>query len=178
MFPTGWSNCPHGTDAMQVLSTMFPGRLISCFGGYHLAHPLAWSCSTRLLPFGFWQKQGRRNKICQYWQLKPASLGVYSRVLEGKATMSQQPFHRDCRCVLNSMEVTKCHIQTVMIQMNSHGHGMYLLLLIPFFHFALKCYVTSKTIRCFWCTMYSNVVTISFRTLKHDPEQNMFQHSS
>jgi len=73
---------------------------------------------------------------------------------------------------------TKCHIQTLLIQVNSHEHGMYLLLLIPFLHFALKCYVISKTIRCFWCTVYSNVVTISFPTLMCDPEQNMLKHGS
>jgi hypothetical protein len=73
---------------------------------------------------------------------------------------------------------TKFHIQTVMMQMNSHGQGIYMLLLKPFFHFALKCYVISKTIRCFWCTVYSSVMTVSFPTLIHDPEQNMFQHSS
>jgi hypothetical protein len=33
--------------------------------------------------------------------------------------------------------------------MNSHGHGIYLPVLIKFFHFALKCYFFSKTIRCF-----------------------------
>jgi hypothetical protein len=49
---------------------------------------------------------------------------------------------------------TKCRIQTIMIQMNSHVHGMYLPVLIKFFHFALKCYLISKTVRGFWCTLY------------------------
>jgi hypothetical protein len=35
---------------------------------------------------------------------------------------------------------TKCHIQTVMTEMNSHGHGMHLIVLVKFFHFALKSY--------------------------------------
>jgi len=39
--------------------------------------------------------------------------------------------------------------------MISHGHGMHPILLIKFFHFALKSYFNSKTMRCFWCTKYS-----------------------
>lgn len=50
---------------------------------------------------------------------------------------------------------TKCNIQKVMIQINSHGHAMYLLVLIKFFHLALKCYFISKTVRCFWRTLHS-----------------------
>lgn len=34
---------------------------------------------------------------------------------------------------------TKCHTQTGLVRTNSHGHGMYLLVLIIFFQFALKC---------------------------------------
>jgi len=37
------------------------------------------------------------------------------------------------------------NIQTVMTQMNSHGHGMHLIVLIKFFHFALQHYFISKT---------------------------------
>jgi len=60
--------------------------------------------------------------------------------------------NRDCRSVLNYVMVTyltKCHIHTVMIQMKSHGHGMHLLVLTKFYHFALKCYIILKTVRCF-----------------------------
>jgi len=42
---------------------------------------------------------------------------------------------------INDMVV---NIQTVMAQMNSHGHGMHLIVLIKFFHFALH-YFISKT---------------------------------
>jgi len=40
---------------------------------------------------------------------------------------------------MNTWSTTKCRIQTVIIHINSHGHGMYLPLLIIFFHCALKC---------------------------------------
>jgi len=43
---------------------------------------------------------------------------------------------------INDMVV---NIQTVMTQMNSHGHGMHLIVLIKFFHFALQHYFISKT---------------------------------
>jgi hypothetical protein len=44
---------------------------------------------------------------------------------------------------------TKRRIPTVMIQMNFRGRGMYLLVLINFFHLPLKCYFILKTVRCF-----------------------------
>jgi len=39
--------------------------------------------------------------------------------------------------------------------MDSHGHGIYLLMWIKFFHFVLKCYLISKTIICFWRTLHN-----------------------
>jgi len=50
---------------------------------------------------------------------------------------------------------TECYIQTVMININSHGHDKYLPILIKCCHFAFKCYCISKTIRCFWLTLYN-----------------------
>ena len=46
---------------------------------------------------------------------------------------------QDC---INDMVV---NIQTVMTQINSHGHGMHVIVLIKFSHFALHCYFISKT---------------------------------
>jgi hypothetical protein len=55
--------------------------------------------------------------------------------------MLRQPFHRNCKSVLTTWwSKTKCHIQTVMTQMNSHGHGMHLIVLIKFFRFVLQSY--------------------------------------
>jgi len=48
---------------------------------------------------------------------------------------------------------TKCHIQTIMINMNSCGHGMYLPVLIKFFHFSLKFYFILKTGECLGLTL-------------------------
>jgi len=33
---------------------------------------------------------------------------------------------------------SKCHIQTIMTEMNSHGHWMYPIVLMKFFHIYLK----------------------------------------
>jgi hypothetical protein len=41
---------------------------------------------------------------------------------------------------------TKCHIQTVMIQMVSQGHGIHPIVLIKFFDFALKrCFIQKSS---------------------------------
>jgi hypothetical protein len=37
-----------------------------------------------------------------------------------------------------------------------HGHGNVSMCVHKFFHFALKYYFTSKTVRCFWCTLYNS----------------------
>ena len=47
-----------------------------------------------------------------------------------------------------------------MINMNSHGHGMYLPILIKLFHFALKCYFVSNTVRCVWLILYINPLVL------------------
>jgi hypothetical protein len=44
---------------------------------------------------------------------------------------------------------TMCHIQTVMTQMNRHGHGMHPIVLIKFFHFALHSYFITKKCQVF-----------------------------
>jgi len=46
----------------------------------------------------------------------------------------------------------KCRVQTKMINMNFHGHGMYLPVLIIFFSPSLQCYFSLKTIICFCLT--------------------------
>jgi len=49
---------------------------------------------------------------------------------------------------------TKCHIETGMINMIFHGYAMNSPVTKKFFHIALKYYIISKTIRCFWLTRY------------------------
>jgi len=45
------------------------------------------------------------------------------------------------------------HIATGMINAHFYGYAMYLSVLITFFYFALKHFI-SKTIKCFWVTLY------------------------
>jgi hypothetical protein len=45
------------------------------------------------------------------------------------------------------MVTYKVQIQNVMIEITSHGYGIYLLVLIKLFQFALKRYSISKTVR-------------------------------
>jgi hypothetical protein len=45
-----------------------------------------------------------------------------------------------------AMMVTYSHIQTVMINMKSHRHGMYLPLLLKLFSLVLKCCFIPKTV--------------------------------
>lgn len=47
--------------------------------------------------------------------------------------MLQLPWHHCCTSVLGWWSLIKCHVQTKMINMNSHGHGMYLPVLILLF---------------------------------------------
>lgn len=46
------------------------------------------------------------------------------------------------------------HIPTGMINVHFYGYGMYLLVPIEFLYFALEHYFISKTIKCFWVTLY------------------------
>ena len=126
----------------QVLRTAFPDTHFS-FWGHHLPRPLAWSCSTRLLPLGLRQKQGIRNISCQYWWFKTANSGVYSRDLSGNATAGYDKLSMATAGVYwtSWWSFTKCHIKTLMISMNYHGHILYLLVLIIFF--STLPYVTS-----------------------------------
>jgi hypothetical protein len=64
---------------------------------------------------------------------------VYSREPQGNATCY------DSLSIVTAgaywmtwWSTTICHIQRVMIQMIPHGHGMHSILLIKFFHLALK----------------------------------------
>jgi hypothetical protein len=59
---------------------------------------------------------------------------------------------------MTQWSLKKCHIQTVVINMNSHGNGIYLSVLIKYFPFPLKRYFISKTNRCFWLTLYNQYV--------------------
>ena len=74
----------------------------------------------------------------------------------------------------------KYHIQTIMIQMNSHGHGIYLLVLINFFQSALKCYFISKATRGYWHILYiicySTLITPAQLHLLQSPAMKVDLH--
>jgi hypothetical protein len=82
------------------------------------------------------------NTSCQYLWPKTPNSGVYSGDSQGIATTCYSSLFIATAGLYWTMwwSPTKCHIQTVMTEMNSHGHGMHLIVVIKFFHFALKSY--------------------------------------
>jgi len=90
------------------LSTVFPGRLISCSGDIKW---IAWSLAHAITDdLKWWIQewiQGIRKETQQHHIPSFMSAGVYW---------------------MTWWSPTRCHIQTVMINMKSHRHGMYLLL--------------------------------------------------
>lgn len=67
-------------------------------------------------------------------------------------------FHSNCGIVSNNMVVTCGVIQTVMMNVNSHGwYGMCLPVIIKFFHVWKGCYLISITNRCLGTPVVSNV---------------------
>lgn len=77
------------------------------------------NCSTKhILPIS-------RTENSEFW-----------RVFEGplkECSVLWLPCHHDCLIILNDMVLTKCHIQTVMINLNFHEHGMCMSMLIQLF---------------------------------------------
>jgi hypothetical protein len=57
---------------------------------------------------------------------------------------------------------TNCHFKTVMTEVNSHGRGMHLIVLIKFFHFVLKSYFIVKTVRCLIHSLHTTTHWINF----------------
>jgi hypothetical protein len=119
--------------------------------------PLTWSCRITLLPLALHQKQVAWNMSCQYWLLETVNVSVCTRELQRNATMSYNtlPITTAGLYWVTWWSPTQFHIQTVMINMNSHAYQMYLPVLITFFHFSLKFYFISKHFMCFWFTLYT-----------------------
>ena len=127
---------------MQVFR-MFPGRLISWPAH---CHPLTWSHSTRVLPVRLLQKQS----VCmsfQYWWLNSKARGVLKKSLKKWCNVF------DILPIVTE-EKHGSHIATGMINVHFYGYGMYLSVLITFFYFAFEHYFISKTVKCFWVTLY------------------------
>ena len=120
---------------MKKCCTFFP-RCITLF--------LKWPCSTRLLPLAQCQKQGVQNMSCQVGALKQWIWECVQGI--PKKYYSSGHLMIDCRIVPNVWSPTECRTKTVIIHVWAHGHGMYLPLLIKFFHCALKCPVLVNSI--------------------------------
>jgi hypothetical protein len=111
------------------------------------------------------QKPGILNTSCQYWWFKTADLRVYSMDPSENATT---PYDSLSIAAVGAYQTiwwspTKYHMKPVMIQMNSHGPGMYLLVLIKIFHFALKCYTFQKPSAVFGAPVYVTTINMYCR---------------
>jgi hypothetical protein len=131
-------NLAHGTSPQDYVSR----QTHFSFRWHHLARPLAWPCSNRLLPLGLHYKQVIRNTSCQYWWPKTMNSGVYSKNPQRNATMCYDSLFIATAGVywMTWWSPLKCHIQTITTEMNSQGHRTHPIGLIKFFHFSLKCY--------------------------------------
>ena len=130
--PTVWNNCSRSRyfHASPQDSISWPTHF--SFRRHFLTLPLAWPCNTKLLPLGLRYKQSMRNTSCQYCWLKTANSGVYSRDPQGKATTYYDSLSIATAGVYWTTwwSPTKWHIQTIMTEMNFHGHGIYPIVLV------------------------------------------------
>jgi hypothetical protein len=126
--------------SMQIIRTFFEADSFLVLG-HRLVRPLAWSWGNRILLSGIRQKRGMRKKSpANTSDLKQRIRKCMKGVPEGSASTcygslsiaTARTYWTDWR------SPAEFHIYTVMIQINSHGHGMYLPMLIKFFHSALK----------------------------------------
>lgn len=118
--------------------------------------PLAWSGSSSPLLWGYVKNKDKRSTCCQHWWLKTANCVVYWSDPWGNATTFYDIFSIPTVGVYWTTRWSSkmCHVQTLKINMNFQGHWLYLPPLLKIFHFALKRYFTSKTIRRFCLTLY------------------------
>jgi hypothetical protein len=130
--PTVWNNRSRNRNFHASSQDNISGQFHFSFRGHNLAFLLAWPYNTTLLPLGLGYKQSVRNISCQYCWLKTANSGVYSRYPQGNVTMCY-----DSLSIANAgvywttwYSPIKRHIQTIMTEMSSHGHGMHLIVLI------------------------------------------------
>jgi hypothetical protein len=132
VFPTVWNNCSHSRNFHANLQENISGQTHFSFRGNYLALSLAWPCNNRLLPLGLRYKQSIRNMSCQYCWLKTANSGVYSRDSQGNVTTCCDSLSIATAgvCWTSWWSIRKCHIQTVMTEMDFHGHGMRPIMLI------------------------------------------------
>jgi len=132
---------------MQTLRAMFPGGITSHFIGITWPTSFTDLARPKYVLWGYVESKVQKMLPANTDGLKSVNLEVYSRDTKGNITT--------CYSTLSNMTAgmqqitlwspTKCHIQTLMINMNSHVLGMKVSVLITLFCFALKCYLILKT---------------------------------
>lgn len=102
--------------------------------GYHLAGKCVfkfWLLSSALCTLPAWSwvpLAGHQMQCicCQYSWQNSEFRKVFKGPLKKCCQLLPCAFHCDCRSVLNdTWSSKKCHVQSLMINMNIHGHGMY-----------------------------------------------------
>jgi hypothetical protein len=101
------------------LRTVFIGRLISCSGD------ITWTA---------WSLAHASTDDLKWW-IQEWMQGIRKETLQHHipSFMSAEVYW------MTRLSPTRYHIQTVMINMNSHGHRVYLSVLLKLFHLALIC---------------------------------------
>ena len=124
-------NCSHSINFYASPQDSISGQTHFSFRGRHLARPLVWPCSTRLLSLGLRSKRGTRNTSCKFCWLKTTNSVVYSKNPQGNAT----PCYYSLTIATAGLywtiwcSPTVCHIPT-MNEIISHGHGMHPIILL------------------------------------------------
>ena len=127
--PTRWSNCSCNTNFQASRQG-------------HVSGDITWPARSPDLAFlcGYVKSKVYETRHASIDYLKHLVLeciqGIPKEILQSVTT----DFHRDCRSVLNEMVVTYSHIETVMIKMDSHWHGMRPIVLIKFVPLSLRSY--------------------------------------
>ena len=114
------------------------------------------------IPLGLCHKQSIWKRSYKYLWLKTVNLGMFSKALQENATTCFDILSIATAGVywMTWWSPTKCHIQTVMINMNAHENGIFLSVLIKCLHSSLKCFFHFKSVEfisfqisCFWLSL-------------------------
>lgn len=151
--PTRWSDYSHSTNFHASRQDTVSMQNHLSFRAHHLALPLAWSCSVRLLTLGLRQKHDIRNTSCQYRWLKTATSAGCPRDYLRKCCKVITAFPSRLQDCID-MVVTR----TVPKSNSTDSDEFSWTWSVPagvnkIFQFALKFYFISKTVRCFWSTL-------------------------
>jgi hypothetical protein len=125
----------------RFLRTVFPGRLIS--PSWDITWP---TCSPSLAVADYFLWGCVKSKV---YKTHPANIvDLKHWILEYIQRNTKEMLQRVMTAFPSQLRVywmtwrshTKCHIQTIMTAVKSHGHGMHQRVLIKVFHFPLKSY--------------------------------------